>query len=162
MRQWCITRQRGSATWPPPTWPSTCCIARQVVSCSSLVSYSARSCRRQGNVLFWLAGNWDEVCMSRCLCAWVIVAAEPQPSLSEGACADRMLTPWSAGVLTISSCMQRRLAEEYERCQHYLDPATRKPLIAAVEAQLLERHIGAVLEKGAHSNQHHRLAHDHA
>lgn len=45
--------------------------------------------------------------------------------------------------------MQRRLAEEYERCQHYLDPATRKPLIAAVEAQLLERHIGAILEKGA-------------
>jgi hypothetical protein len=44
---------------------------------------------------------------------------------------------------------QRRLAEEYERCQHYLDPATRKPLIAAVEAQLLERHIGAILEKGA-------------
>ena len=43
---------------------------------------------------------------------------------------------------------QRRLAEEYERCQHYLDPATRKPLIAAVEAQLLERHIGAILEKG--------------
>ncbi|KAK9826788.1 hypothetical protein WJX81_000888 [Elliptochloris bilobata] len=43
---------------------------------------------------------------------------------------------------------ERRLAEEYERCQHYLDPATRKPLIAAIEAQLLERHIGAVLEKG--------------
>lgn len=30
-----------------------------------------------------------------------------------------------------------------------MDPATRKPLIAAVEAQLLERHIGAILEKGA-------------
>ena len=50
---------------------------------------------------------------------------------------------------TWDPCAQRRLAEEYERCQHYLDPATRKPLIAAVEAQLLERHIGAILEKGA-------------
>ena len=44
--------------------------------------------------------------------------------------------------------LQRRLAEEYERCAHYLDPATRKPLVAAVEAQLLERHMGAILERG--------------
>ena len=43
---------------------------------------------------------------------------------------------------------QRRLAEEYERCAHYLDGVTRKPLVAAVEAQLLERHMGAILEKG--------------
>jgi hypothetical protein len=43
---------------------------------------------------------------------------------------------------------QRRLAEEYERCAHYLDPATRRPLVAAAEAQLLERHMGAILERG--------------
>lgn len=44
--------------------------------------------------------------------------------------------------------VQRRLAEEYERCQQYLDAATRKPLIAAVEKQLLERHMDAILDKG--------------
>lgn len=44
--------------------------------------------------------------------------------------------------------LQRRLTEEYERCQHYLDVITRKPLIAAVEAQLLERHVASILEKG--------------
>ena len=44
--------------------------------------------------------------------------------------------------------MQRRLAEEYERCQQYLDAATRRPLVAAAEAQLLQRHMGALLEKG--------------
>ncbi|BDA50712.1 Cullin-4 [Coccomyxa sp. Obi] len=43
---------------------------------------------------------------------------------------------------------ERRLTEEYERCQHYLDASTRKPLISAVEAQLLERHMAAILEKG--------------
>jgi cullin-4 len=44
--------------------------------------------------------------------------------------------------------LQRRLTEEYERCQHYLDTSTRKPLISAVEHQLLERHVAALLEKG--------------
>jgi len=43
---------------------------------------------------------------------------------------------------------QRRLMEEYERCQQYLDPATRAPLIAAVEARLLQGHLAALLDKG--------------
>eukprot|EP00976_Prorocentrum_cordatum_P068315 1179085-Prorocentrum_minimum.AAC.6 len=41
-----------------------------------------------------------------------------------------------------------RFAEESERCVHYLDTATRKPLIVVVERELLERHTQAVLEKG--------------
>ena len=44
--------------------------------------------------------------------------------------------------------LQRRLTEEYERCQNYLDASTRKPLIAAVEEQLLSKHMAAMLEKG--------------
>lgn len=44
--------------------------------------------------------------------------------------------------------MQRRLAEEFERCQEYLDAATRRPLIQCVETQLLERHVATVLERG--------------
>mmetsp|Transcript_21859 Transcript_21859/g.74292 ORF Transcript_21859/g.74292 Transcript_21859/m.74292 type:complete len:749 (+) Transcript_21859:229-2475(+) len=43
---------------------------------------------------------------------------------------------------------EARLAEEAERCAVCLDPATRKPLVAAVEARLLEAHAGALLEKG--------------
>lgn len=30
----------------------------------------------------------------------------------------------------------------------YLDPATRKPLVAVLEQQLLARHIAPILEKG--------------
>ncbi|KAM3284651.1 cullin-4 [Capsicum chacoense] len=41
-----------------------------------------------------------------------------------------------------------RLHEEHERCLHYLDASTRKPLIATAERQLLERHISAILDKG--------------
>lgn len=43
---------------------------------------------------------------------------------------------------------ERRLTEEFERCQHYLDPSTRKSLIQAVEKQLVSRHIATILEKG--------------
>ena len=41
-----------------------------------------------------------------------------------------------------------RLREEGERCTHYLDPETRKPLVALVEKQLLEAHVEVLLEKG--------------
>lgn len=51
---------------------------------------------------------------------------------------------YSASVLAL----QRRLFEEFERCQVYLAAATRKPLIACVELQLLERHMPAILERG--------------
>ena len=37
--------------------------------------------------------------------------------------------------------LQRRLAEEYERCQQYLDAGTRRPLVGVVEAQLLQVHM---------------------
>lgn len=40
-----------------------------------------------------------------------------------------------------------RLHEEHERCMLYLDSTTRKPLIATLERQLLERHIAAILDK---------------
>ena len=48
----------------------------------------------------------------------------------------------------VCDALQRRLTEEYERCQNYLDASTRKPLIAAVEEQLLSKHMAAMLEKG--------------
>ncbi|KAL2498970.1 Cullin-4 [Abeliophyllum distichum] len=41
-----------------------------------------------------------------------------------------------------------RLQEEHERCLHYLDASTKKPLIATAEKQLLERHKSAILDKG--------------
>ncbi|CAN4082016.1 unnamed protein product [Withania somnifera] len=41
-----------------------------------------------------------------------------------------------------------RLHEEHERCLHYLDASTRKPLIETAERQLLECHISAILDKG--------------
>lgn len=44
--------------------------------------------------------------------------------------------------------MQRRLSEEFERCQVYLDASTRKPLIQCVETQLIEQHMGSILERG--------------
>lgn len=43
---------------------------------------------------------------------------------------------------------ESRLTQELERCVHYLDPGTRKALISTVEERLLERHSGALLEKG--------------
>lgn len=44
--------------------------------------------------------------------------------------------------------VDRRLEEESQRIHHYLDHTTRKPLIACVEKQLLEVHIGSILQKG--------------
>ncbi|MBA0723853.1 hypothetical protein Golax_004397 [Gossypium laxum] len=44
--------------------------------------------------------------------------------------------------------VETRLHEEHERCLLYLGDLTRKPLIATVERQLLERHIHAILDKG--------------
>lgn len=44
--------------------------------------------------------------------------------------------------------MQKRLGEEYDRSDHYLDRMTRRPLIQAVECELLENQISAVLDKG--------------
>eukprot|EP00250_Pteridium_aquilinum_P020546 c24859_g10_i1 orf=422-2893(-) len=41
-----------------------------------------------------------------------------------------------------------RLHEEHDRCLLYLDASTRKPLVAAAEKQLLERHTSAILDKG--------------
>ncbi|CAI9782156.1 unnamed protein product [Fraxinus pennsylvanica] len=41
-----------------------------------------------------------------------------------------------------------RLQEEHERCLIYLDPSTRKLLVATVESQLLEHYISAILDKG--------------
>jgi len=43
---------------------------------------------------------------------------------------------------------EQRLREETDRCHEYLDASTRKPLIAIVEAELLQRHTAAMLEKG--------------
>jgi hypothetical protein len=37
---------------------------------------------------------------------------------------------------------EARLAEEGERCVNYLDSGTSRPLTSAVEANLVERHIG--------------------
>ena len=48
----------------------------------------------------------------------------------------------------VRAVLQRRLTEEYERCQNYLDVSTRKPLISVVEEQLLSKHMAAMLEKG--------------
>jgi hypothetical protein len=46
------------------------------------------------------------------------------------------------------SYKQRRLQEEYERCAQYLEPGTRRPLVAVVERQLVAAHMAAVLDKG--------------
>lgn len=43
--------------------------------------------------------------------------------------------------------LQIRLQEEHDRCLHYLDASTKKPLIATAEKQLLEHHKSAILDK---------------
>jgi cullin-4 len=43
---------------------------------------------------------------------------------------------------------EARLAAEYERCAVYLDAATRKPLIAVVEAQLVAEHMPMIMQRG--------------
>jgi len=44
--------------------------------------------------------------------------------------------------------VEKRLKEETDRLLHYLEPATRKPLIACVENQLIGLHITNILSKG--------------
>jgi len=44
--------------------------------------------------------------------------------------------------------VEQRIHEENLRVQHYLDAATRRDLIRAVEIELLERHLDAILDKG--------------
>ncbi|KAF8068312.1 CUL4A [Scenedesmus sp. PABB004] len=44
--------------------------------------------------------------------------------------------------------VESRLGQEGERVLHYLDPASRRPLLAEVEAQLLAEHTAAILAKG--------------
>lgn len=40
------------------------------------------------------------------------------------------------------------LADENDRVLHYLEPSTKKPLIASVETQLIESHVPAIIAKG--------------
>ncbi|XP_069105312.1 cullin-4A-like [Argopecten irradians] len=44
--------------------------------------------------------------------------------------------------------VDKRLNEEAERLLHYLDQATKKPLVCCVEKQLLEQHLVQILQKG--------------
>lgn len=44
---------------------------------------------------------------------------------------------------------ERRLAEESDRAASYLDTSTRRPLVQAVERELVEAHATALLDKGA-------------
>ena len=43
---------------------------------------------------------------------------------------------------------ERRLAEEYARCDAYLETSTKAPLIAAVEGGLVEGHVGQLVGSG--------------
>eukprot|EP00611_Tribonema_gayanum_P003928 TRINITY_DN13167_c0_g1_i1.p1 TRINITY_DN13167_c0_g1~~TRINITY_DN13167_c0_g1_i1.p1 ORF type:complete len:679 (+),score=298.77 TRINITY_DN13167_c0_g1_i1:25-2037(+) len=43
---------------------------------------------------------------------------------------------------------EARLTQEAERAARYLDPGTRKPLLAEVEARLLAPHVAALLDRG--------------
>jgi hypothetical protein len=44
-------------------------------------------------------------------------------------------------------CLQSRLQQEQERCLHYLEPSSRRPLLQAVEQQLLAAHTPQILAK---------------
>jgi cullin-4 len=44
--------------------------------------------------------------------------------------------------------LQKRLEQEFERCQVYLDVISRKPLVRCVEKQLVEHHVLAILVRG--------------
>jgi len=48
----------------------------------------------------------------------------------------------------IMSAMQSRLQQEQDRCLHYLDSSSRRPLLYSVEQQLLAAHVGPLLAKG--------------
>ena len=50
-------------------------------------------------------------------------------------------------IVKVISYIQVRLHEEHERCLVYLDPTTRKALVATAEKQLLERHTSVILDK---------------
>jgi hypothetical protein len=43
--------------------------------------------------------------------------------------------------------LQSRLQQEQERCLHYLEPSSRRPLLQAVEQQLLAAHTPQILAK---------------
>jgi hypothetical protein len=43
--------------------------------------------------------------------------------------------------------LQSRLQQEQERCLHYLEPNSRRPLLQAVEQQLLAAHTPHILAK---------------
>lgn len=43
---------------------------------------------------------------------------------------------------------QSRIQQEQERCLHYLDPSSRRPLLHEVEQQLLAAHMKQILDKG--------------
>lgn len=43
---------------------------------------------------------------------------------------------------------EKRLQEENSRCDTYLEPSTRKALVATVEEGLLRAHLGALIERG--------------
>ena len=54
--------------------------------------------------------------------------------------------------------VEKRLAEENSRVQHYLDPSSRKELIKVVERQLLEKHLDTIVDKGFNSlMEEHRI-----
>eukprot|EP00878_Enallax_costatus_P001922 GHUV01002084.1.p1 GENE.GHUV01002084.1~~GHUV01002084.1.p1 ORF type:complete len:775 (+),score=225.89 GHUV01002084.1:456-2780(+) len=43
---------------------------------------------------------------------------------------------------------ESRIQQEQERCLHYLDPSSRRPLLHEVEQQLLAAHVKQILDKG--------------
>lgn len=44
--------------------------------------------------------------------------------------------------------VEARLTDESDRVHHYLEPTTKKQLIATVETQLIEKHVPAIIAKG--------------
>ncbi len=44
---------------------------------------------------------------------------------------------------------QARLQQEHERSQHYLDAATRRPLVSEAEQQLVSAHLPTLLAQGS-------------
>lgn len=44
--------------------------------------------------------------------------------------------------------LQSRIQQEQERCLHYLDPSSRRPLLHEVEHHLLASHVKQILDKG--------------
>lgn len=48
----------------------------------------------------------------------------------------------------VSDAAARRLTEENDRVTRYLDPFTRRSLIAVVEQELIKRHVQTAVEKG--------------